>query len=322
MIRSQPIRALLALALAGLGATGCETRFVDPTPPQLTRLDKFLDVNAVDLPLAYAVILDLHLPDPGECARARDRVVSTVHALLLSKVPQLHAMRLLDLSPGCQQADERRISFTVYNAELRQAQNLYPDRPLRPLLLYFNNIDLPLTEGLFHDFERLRGEAALRNAPIPLMWATALPRTLLGGISFDATQPWTYSTDPRLFDGLNETASRQLPLRLARATPPEGALLFSEQEQSWVKAFKGCDVTPRVAGVNFVLSGEATALQPSAPPRIKVKLSDGPVLKGEARSERITFTIEACRQDCHRRYPTRRGSFVWNDVYGCMTEAR
>lgn len=321
MIPPRPIRALITLSVIGLGTSGCETRFVDPTPPQLVRLQKFLDVTVTEQPLVFGVILDLHLPDSGECARARDRLLATVRSTMASAAPQLAELAMIDLSPGCQQPSDRRIDFAAYNSELTSAQNRFPRKPVRPLLLYFNNIDLPLGTGLLNDFERFRVEAFLKGQPLPLIWGTAMPRTLQSGVAFDATFPWTFTTDPSLFDGIAETASRQLPLRVANATPPEGTPLFSTEEQGWVLEFKLCGTQPRITGVNFDLSGEAVVLQPSAPPRVKLALPEGPVLRTEVEAERITFTIEACRQDCGRLYPTRSGSVVWNETYGCLLEA-
>lgn len=320
MLPSQLIRALIALTVVGLGSSSCETRFVDPYPPELVRLQKFLDVTVTEQPLVFATILDLHLPDSGECARARDRVLATVRSIMASSASQVAELEPIDLSPGCQQASNRRVDFASYNSELGSAQNLFPRKPLRPLLLYFNNLDIRLSDGLLNDFDRFRAEAEIKGQPLPMIWATAMPRTLQSGIPFEATFSWTFTTDPSLFDGLSQTATRYLPLRVANATPPEGTPLFSTEEQSWVLEFKLCGSEPRIEGVDFQLSGEAVVLQKTAPPRIRLTLPEGPVLRTQVEAERITFTLEACRKHCNRLYPTRSGSVVWNETYGCLTE--
>jgi hypothetical protein len=226
---------VLAAVLGAVLAAGCEARFVDPYPAELVLLQRELVVKVEDAPMVYGLVFDLNLPDATECSRVKARLASTLRAALLPSGRTGLEMAAQDLSPGCVQTGSRRLSLTAYEQQLRQAETRYGAGRVRPLLLYFNNVELPPPYLLQSDFLSLKNQGT--NAPV--MWALG-PNKATQGMGFDLIRPWTYSGDPRLTAQLEDAGAPQFPLVQYPQPPAAGFPLFTAEELSWALQFKGC----------------------------------------------------------------------------------
>ncbi|WP_157774889.1 hypothetical protein [Melittangium boletus] len=315
-----PGRVLGVLALVGALLTGCESQFVDPHPPELELLQREQTVALQDTPLVYGILFDLNLPDASECARIKSRLQNTLSTTLLPAGRQGMEMAVQDLSPDCRQQRERMLRFTDYEAGLREAERRFGAGRIKPVLFYFNNVNLPLPLELQSQLSLLR---SWYSGPA-LLWALTTPE-VRQGLGFDHVSPWTYSADPRLTASLEEAARAQLPLLQLETPPPEGYPLLTPQELLSVREFKGCTAPSNLKGIGFTYGRQAVKVDPARPPRIQVLLSTLPPPVPRTQkpaAQTLRFTMEVCRANCDRLYPTPPDDelLVWNTTPLCALQ--
>jgi hypothetical protein len=308
------------LALALVLVLGCEARFVDPYPPELSRLRRGLELKVVDAPMVYGLVFDLHLPDATECNRIKSRLTQTFRAALLPPGREGLEMPAQDLSPGCVQLNTRQLSTSTYEQQLRVAEERFGSGRVKPLLIYFNNVELPPPLGVQSGFNWLRG----RSSGAPMLWALATPEARQG-VTFDQTAAWTYSSDPGLTTGLEGVARTKLPLVQIERPSADGYPLFTSQELTWVREFKGCTTLSTLSGVNFTYGPQAIRLDATRPPRFRVTVpqQQGPAPRDSKLQPLVVrFEIEVCRAHCERSYEPPNGEpAVWNTTPRCLLKS-
>ena len=316
-----PGRVLGMLACVGALLAGCESDFVDPHPPELELLQREQTVAIQDVPLVYGILFDLNLPDASECARIKSRLQSTLRTALLPSGRQGMEMAVQDLSPDCRQERERMLLFSDYEAGLREAERRFGAGRIKPVLFYFNNVNLRLPQLLQSQLNLLRSWS---SGPA-LVWALTTPE-VQQGLGFDHASTWTYSADPRLTASLEEAARAQLPLLQLETPPMEGYPLFTPQELRSVREFKGCAVPPNLKGIGFTYGKQTVKVDPARPPRIQVILTTTtppPVPQTQKpAAQTLRFSMEVCRANCDRLYPTPPDDelLVWNTTPRCALQ--
>ena len=226
-----------------------------------------------------------------------------------------------DLSPGCMQPGSREVSISAYESQLRAAEGRFGAGRVRPLLLYFNNVELPPPAGLQSSLLSLRS----RPTGAPLLWALSTPEAIQG-ITFEQKAPWTYSAEPGLTASLETLARAQFPLVQHEQPPVDGSPLFSSQELTWVREFKGCTSLASLSGANFTYGPQAVRVDPARPPRIRVGSSSAQVPQprdGKLQPLVVRFELEACRAWCERLYdaPPDGELVVWNTTSRCLLKS-
>ncbi len=310
-----PGRLVLVLLLALLG---CESQFVDPHPPELSLLSREQVMKVVDAPVVYGLIFDLHLPDATECSRTKARLTQTFRAALLPAGRVGQELTAQDLSPGCVQTNARRLNLSMYDQQVREAEGRFGVGRVKPVLLYFNNVELPPSSGLQSDLSSIRFYKGS-----PLLWALATPDALQG-LTVDQSAPWTYSADPSLTTRLEDVAKTQLPFGLLEQPPADGFPLFTSQELSWVREFKGCTYLATLTGMNFTYGRQSVRVDKARPPRFQVKVpaSSGPVPRNSSTLKPVTvrFELEVCRANCERLYsaPPDGELVPWSPTPRCL----
>ncbi len=308
---------VLAGVLGAVLAAGCEARFVDPHPADLLLLQRELVVKVEDAPMVYGFVFDLNLPDATECNRVKARITSTLRGALLPSGRTGMEMVAQDLSPGCVQTGSRRLSLTVYDQQLRQAEARYGAGRVRPLLLYFNNVELPPPYLLQSDFLSLRNSGV--NAPV--MWAQG-PTKAVQGMGFELVRPWTYSGDPRLTSQLEDAARTQFPLVQYTQPPAQGFPLFTSEELTWALQFKGCTRASTLTGANFTYGPQATVVNRTTPPRMLITLppQQPPRPRNQLTDLVTRFEVEVCRKNCERTFepPPDGQPVLWNKTPACL----
>jgi hypothetical protein len=312
-----PCRLALVLVLV----LGCEARFVDPYPPELSRLRREQVLKVMDAPTVYGLVFDLHLPDATECGRIKARLAETFRAALLPPGREGLEMSAQDLSPNCVQLNTRQLSASAYDQQLRAAEDRFGAGRVKPLLIYFNNVELPPPAGLRSSFYMIRG----RVSGAPLLWALATPEAIQD-ITFDQTAPWTYSADPGLTAGLEGKARTQFPLVQLEQPPADGFPLFTPQELAWVLEFKGCTTLSTLSGTNFTYGPQAVRLDKARPPRFQVSVPTQQVpAPRDSKLQPLTvrFELEVCRAYCNRLYepPPDGEPVVWNTTPRCLLKS-
>ncbi|HET9451924.1 MAG TPA: hypothetical protein VFO83_13630, partial [Aggregicoccus sp.] len=141
--------ALCALALLAASGLGCEGRFVDPYPAELERLPRSHVIPVQPAPVVYGLIFDLYLADAAECERVHQKLSAAMRAAMLPPGREGMELTAQDLSPGCSvPPGSRRFDTAAYNAAYAAAQQRFGENRVRPLLIYFNNLALPMSESL------------------------------------------------------------------------------------------------------------------------------------------------------------------------------
>ncbi|EPX60658.1 hypothetical protein D187_001307 [Cystobacter fuscus DSM 2262] len=304
------------MALLGALLAGCETYFVDPYPPEISTLSRERVVKAQDTPVVYGLVFDLHIPNAAECTRVKEQLRAALRAALLPTGREGMEFSPRDLSPGCVQPNSRSYPYWEYAAQVRQAEELFGRGRVKPVLLYFNNVELPLPSSLREDFINLQNGGG--NAP--QLWALTT-QEVLSNTRFAQSAPWTYSSDPRLTARLAELARAQLPFIQLEQPSAEGFALFTPQELSWVREFKGCTRPSGLDGANFVYGPQSIPVNAAQPPRFRVTVPQQEPVPRNQRLEPVTvrFTLEVCREHCERFFSTPEGELLaWNATPRCF----
>ncbi|WNG20968.1 hypothetical protein [Cystobacter fuscus] len=304
------------MALLGALLGGCETYFVDPYPPELSTLPREQVVKAQDVPLVYGLIFDLHVPNAAECTRVKQQLTAAFRTALLPPGRKGMELSPWELSPGCVQSSFRSYPYSQYADQLRQAEELFGRGRIKPVLLYFNNVELPLPSSLREDFINLQNG----GSNPPHVWALTTPE-VLSNTRFTQSAPWTYSTDPRLTARLEELARVQLPFIQFEQPPAEGFALFTPKELSGVREFKGCTRPSGLDGVNFVYGPQSVPVNAAQPPRFQVTVPQQEPVPRNQKLEPLSFrfTLEVCREDCERFFSTPEGELLaWNATPRCF----
>jgi hypothetical protein len=261
------------------------------------------------------LVFDLYIADAAECARVHQQLTTAMRAALLPTGREGLELAAQELSPGCSAPPgSRRFDSAAYANGYALAQQRFGVGRVRPLLLYFNNLALPMSESLRFDLQNLR-----RGNGSPLVWALTLQPASRTDLPFDLSRAWTHSADPALTAPLETAAQAQLPLEHLRPLP-EGYAVFTAQELPTVREFKGCSAVTQVTGMNFNFGPKAVVVNPGSPPRVTLNLTAAaPAVRGSVTPVTVRYEVEACRAHCERTYEPPEGDPVlWNVTPGCQ----
>lgn len=288
---------------------------MDPYPAELERLPRSHVIPVQPAPVVYGLVFDLYLADAAECERVHQKLSSAMRAAMLPPGREGMELTAQDLSPGCSvPPGSRRFDTAAYNAAYAAAQQRFGANRVRPLLVYFNNLALPMSESLRFDLQTLRTAGSA-----PLIWALTLQSSTRTDLPFDVSRTWTHSADPALTAPLEESARQVLPLD--QLLPgPEGFPVFTATEQATILEFKGCTGAEKIAGLNFTYGPNATAVSAARPPRVTVTLTTArPAARGTLQSQTVTYEVEVCRAHCDRSYEPPEGlAVIWHTTAGCQ----
>ncbi|HVE83408.1 MAG TPA: hypothetical protein VND93_11195 [Myxococcales bacterium] len=322
--RSLPLLHRVALAAVVAGTAACPVGFVDPDPPQLQRLERLWTPPSEDEPTVYALLMDVHLARGADCAASQARIAAQARSALLppgrigAELPQVL------VSPACRQAPDRHFDPASVDASIRQAEASYGSGRVRALLLYADNIDLPVPDSVRSDLTGLRILTAQRGAPLPLVWSMVFGRAKDTSL-FDRTVLWTDSVDASMYANLAAESEAELPLRGDAPPPAGGVPLFTPQEAAAVAQFKGCGPPDsRITPQGFELDGRARRMDPLNPPRfLYTAPPTQPVMKSAYTVKPVDFWVETCAANCDHFARREDGSLVvWEHEKGCVLPAR
>jgi hypothetical protein len=198
-------RTLLALLIAGCG----EVHFVEPDPPRLFRTKARFTSSAVEEPLVWVAVLNLFIENAADCAWAKQETLSALRAAFAGAGGAQLELAAQDLSPDCRQRSQS-LNVDGIDAAFAAAQQAFPTAHLRPLIVYVDDIDLPLARTLVVQMGFLR---RLRNGSIgSLLWAVSL-EVVSNQLVPNRALAWRYAGDPSLRDRLAALVAADLPLQ-------------------------------------------------------------------------------------------------------------
>lgn len=297
--------------------TGCGVDFVDLHPPQLTREVRTVTAGIVSEPVVFDIILDLDLGDPSACASASANLEQAARTAFLARDSQAFELPEQILSPGCQQAEDRTFDADPV-FEAIESLATPPGAAIRPVFVYFNNIDLPLPAALAGAFSELQQRTLdFKPSQGPPIWAVASP-SVTSSFEFDESLVWTYSGDPALTDRLVQVATADLPF-ISRKLHSLDAIPLFPGTTGDALAFKVCSSTDVRAA--FALDGSAVTLAPGNPPVFFVATPDVfAVLPWQYTDETLSLSTEVCSGHCDQyAIDAARGSGgLWSSTAGCF----
>jgi len=309
----------VALAALAAVAAACPAGFVDPNPPALQRVEKVWSPPVENEPVVYALLLDLHLARGLDCAGIKSQLASRVRSILITSSTPGIELPLVDISPDCRQTPTRHFDASALDVAIQGAERTYGGRHVRALLVYVNNIDLPIPPSLQSDFSSLRIYLANRSAPLPVTWGITLGRGLDEAL-FQRLIDWRQSSDNAMFAALASTASGELPFQALGSTPDGGVPVFTPAEAAPIVEWKFCGPADvRTTAVNFTYDGKAKRIIPASPPAFTFDVPTAePVMKSGFNFTPVRFWVEICTANCDRYTRLDDGSVtIWDKTTGC-----
>jgi len=320
---SSSLPGRVAIAALAAAAAACPTGFVDPDPPALQRVERVWSPPVENEPVVYALLLDLHLARGLDCAATKAQIAARVRSILITSSTPGIELPLVDISPNCRQAPDRHFDASALDVAIQGAERTYGARHVRALLLYVNDIDLPVPPGLQSDFSSLRIFMANRSAPLPVVWAMALGRGKDQGL-FERLLEWRHSGDNGMFAALASAAGGDLPLQALGTTPAGGVPVFTAQEAASIVEWKFCGPPDlRTTAINFTFDGKPRRIDPTDPPAFSFDVAAAvPVMKSAFSFNPVRFWVEICTANCDRFTRLEDGSLtIWDKTNGCTLPA-
>jgi hypothetical protein len=310
-----------ASAFLALACAACGTHFVEPNPPQLERAAATYTTSSAGEPTAYVVVLDLYLERRAGCADAHAFALQSIRSAMGSSAIELAVQ---DASPDCAQLSSRRIDVRAIDAALLSGQAAHPDAHLRAIVVYANNVDLPLPGAFLTQLLSVRGHAAANMLLVPIYWAFSAARPA-ADLSSDRHVSWTFAGDTKAASSFAALAAADLPLQSETGLVAGPLALLADAALHRAFQFKLCAEQPYVTPVGFAGDGSAQRLDPQRPPAWSVSLPPRySIARTEFRPRTVTMPVELCVAHCERYYDYKPGDdpVVWNQVSGCLLPER
>jgi hypothetical protein len=308
-------------ASAGLALCACSgTLFVDATPPRLRRVVAEYKTRAQAEPVLFVQLLELYVEDPGTCGVAKSWFLdSTRRALLGISVEQLE-LAPRDLAPQCTQREGVALDVDRLVAEVRTFALAHPQAHVRPVILYANNLELPLSAARSASLGTLAARLTAQQGTPPLVWLVA-SKTVTKQLVWDHAQDWTWAGDPVVSAAMRSFAVLALPLQTEAGTVSDPQPLLSSADLEGAQEFKLCAAITEAATSGLPEPGGIAArVDRAAPPRWQVVLPQQLAAPKSAFSTHtVTARLEVCDGNCDRFYnidpdQLQRG---WDVTRGC-----
>ncbi len=310
------ISALGWLAAAVL--LSCGGDFVEPNPPALEWLDQRRVVQTRFEPVVLAVVVDLSIRDEESCAEVIAALRDVHREAATEPVRNALMVPPVVLTPGCEQTRDRRLPESL-REELERAVAELPGHEVRPVVLYVNNLDVPLSSGLAADLKALR--QPLSNGQAPVLWGVVLP-AVEAQLDLEILHPWTWARDPALLPAIRDGLDARLPPWSEE--PLERVDLLPADVRARAHAVKVCDHSSALSAGSVPVDGSAVSLEEvgdpylsvGGPPRERARI--GPLTP----PRELTWRVEVCGGHCDRTVRGEHGALGprWSRSVGCTRE--
>ena len=204
-------------------AVACDTAFVEPTPPTLVGGKRVFAPVPIVEPVVHALVVDFEIPDPAHCAATVARAEAVLRSIAASG--RSAALPTVHLAPGCRQLPFRFFDASLIEQPSREAEASFPGSAIRPVVLYVNNVDLPLPFGVTEGLRALRFSATAQGRLAPRVYGLALEKARASG-GFDAVGSWTHAGDEAMWTAVEELIGREVPFESTREVTVRAPLLI------------------------------------------------------------------------------------------------
>jgi hypothetical protein len=307
-------------ATVGLALCACSgTLFVDATPPRLRRVVAQYQTSGLAEPLVLVKLLELYVEDPGTCGVAKSWFLDATHRALVGLSVEQVELATRDLAPQCTQREGVALDVDGIVAEVHAFALAHPQAHVRPVILYANNLELPLSPARSSSLGTLAARLTAQQGTPPLVWLVA-SKTVAKQLVSDYAQDWTYAGDPAVAGAMGSFAQLTLPLQTEAGTVSDPQPLLKAADLEGAQAFKLCAAIAGATANGLPEPGVAAKVDRAAPPRWQVVLPQQLAAPKSAFSTHtVTAKLEVCDGNCDRFYSIdpdqlQRG---WDVTKGC-----
>ena len=303
--------ALLAFFLASCG----EVHFIDPNPPRLFRSSASYTSASVGEPVVWIAILDLFFEDASGCDWARAATLAAVRqGFAGAGTPQLE-LSAQDLSPDCRQRGQQALDVAGVRAQFDSAQAAFPGAHVRPVIVYVDDVDLPVPTEILVALRAVRSSAALPA----LLW-TISQASVSTQLASDRAVSWSYAGDADLASRVGASVEADLPLQTT-ATLSSGPIpLLTAAQLETTREFRLC-ADPDAGASGYPPVGPAHVLDRARPPTITFAVPQHVAMpKSLFRNSTFDVAVEGCTANCERYYIDEPGGdpVRWDESNRCL----
>jgi hypothetical protein len=248
------------LSLAFFASAACGVGFVEAQPPNLTTLQVKYSATSAAEPVVYGLLIDLDIPDPTACAAAMSWVEGFVQAAMLKADAGAIALPEQRLSGnGCAPLYSRSIDTLALSTAIAVVQAARPAAHVRPVLIYVNNLALPLAYGVSSGLTALHG-LVLSGGVHPLLWAVAPGQAIASANGIvQSSVVWTFSQDAQVATAVAALVASELPLQ-SSAGGGSGPLAIAPDKLARVQMLKLCTSDATLTSTTLPQDGRPYAL--------------------------------------------------------------
>jgi len=314
-------RTLARSASALLLAAGCGADFMEANPPQLARASSEYVASSAPEPLVWFVVADLFLENPADCPAALAYLDASVKAAMPA-APLSSNLGKVSLSP-CTQPANRTLDPAVIDDAVRGAEAAFPGHAVRAVLLYVNNLNLPLPPQVAEGLLTARARIGTRSGLTPRIWLSLVASANPPALPSDHSVPWGYVGDPAYPAALAKSLSESVPFvsddRVVAGPMP----LLAGDDLSRTREFKVCAADDGVSAVDFAADGTTVEIDRARPPQYRVALKARRAMERFAfQPLRVHVDSEVCLDHCDRFFDYHPGSegLRWDASRGCLLQ--
>jgi hypothetical protein len=295
-------------------------------------------------PVIYQVFLDLEIPVPDRCADAIQKIESLTQRYMKGGGVPVYKLPTVNLSTDpanpCAQTSERTINSTQLGLAVKQLITTLPGEHQQYHLMYFNNLDAPLPDGLRHSVQDLIDGLA---TPPPgydvkdYAWLFAPP--VAGASNANDGIPswwayWLWQTADMSFElQLSDYSNKKLPYttQIHDASVPVPLLSASDVAAYEGDFIKLCgDAVPPVQPVGQLpvphpIFDPSWAITAADPPAYLVTLDNQVVVDAtKFVPQSVQLTYQICTRYCDDHpFLTRNGDgeLSWKKAVACAGES-
>ena len=171
-------------------------------------------------PVLYLYLIDLLIRSDSRCENAKREIRGEIDRRISRQSPD--AQRLGTFTPtdtqtgrptdGCKQRGEQDypVRQMIETIKLKAAE--YEPTPLRVVLVYMNNVELPPSDRVVQQLLAFAFELSQIDNVLPYTWALG-SNVIMALELWDATTPWRPIDDEQFFDDLKGWAETNTPFR-------------------------------------------------------------------------------------------------------------
>jgi len=261
-------------------------------------------------------VLNLFIEGAADCSSAKQDTLRALRSAFARAGGQQLEIAAQDLSPGCRERGQMALDVNAIGAAFSAAQQALPAAHVRPVIVYVDDIDLPVPSGTLAGMFSARATLPQLR---PVVWSVSFA-SVAAQLAADQNAAWTYAGDPELAKRVGALVDSQLPFR-STATPTSGPVaLLDAAELDVTREFKLCAASPQAMAGTYPEPGATQRLDRAHPPTIVFVIPQSiAVPKSSYANVTVEASVEGCTGNCERYFIREPGAdpLRWDEMRRC-----